>query len=212
MPDVYMWWAQTDIKATWSSGAPPLVVKSVPGGLDISQQLRGPGPSSGSWSRRYDLYLTSTYWLGTDRMPQGGYDWRSQATDMTTGAVIGMNGTGYWPFGPWPSVFAGGQRRQRVFSGSTLIADDTRGFILLSSLQGEGAVAWQDVPPGVFPPLPPGDTFPTFPSSAFNFTRTQNLGIELRLWLTFSVEGYASQLELRRFVISIPQFIIRGLE
>jgi hypothetical protein len=200
MPDVQMFWAQTSWSSSGSSGAPPLKVNPVPSGLDVSQRLR---PSGSAWTLRYDLFVTATYWLGTDRMPAAGFNWRSHASDKTTGAVIGQTGSGYWPFGPWPSVFAGGRRTQRIFSGSQKIVDAVRGFSLIN-YEDENKVEWRDVPES--------GTFPLFHDYAFNFTRTQNLGIELGLWLLLSLSGDTGSLELRNMIISFPQFIIRGEE
>lgn len=192
-----MWWAQT----SWSSDAPGIAPSFGYAGVTLSGSQDGPpSPPLGLAQRGHNLAVTGWYWLDVGRIPPTGCEWDSLATDMTTGSISGLTRGGINIIGPQPLTNVYMTRKQRVFSGTNQIAQDQSGPVQILGIADPNST-------GSFT-LPQFGVFTQFPGSKFDFSRTQQLGIELslnfRIW--FRGDGRVTF----NVTVALPQFEIES--
>jgi hypothetical protein len=199
MPDVTMWWARTD----WFWNTPAgLAITPRANGLELAGNIWGP-TGGGLFvlpERQYRVRIVSSYWLGTDRMPATGSDWRSRAQDRSTGLIVGYTYGGGGALFSYPQTQLVRWTRHRVFSGSTLISSEQRMDYLVQIYDSDTSSVVS---------LPLHGVFTGVASQTFNFDRTQNLGIEVELEFVVFFRG-DGRLRLDAVLISVPQFDIRS--
>lgn len=197
MSNVTMWWAQT----SWSQNAPGVSLSPAPTGLTLTGTVPGPPSAPLTLNERiYTIRVTASYWLGIDRMPPTGCEWRSLATDMTMGTITGSTLGGIEPFGPWPVTRLYLRRFHRVFSGTNIIAQNETFDTIIDI---------GDTDTTVSATLPLNGVFTRFATKLFDFNRNQGLAIEVELEFRIFFRGDGA-LTFSTVLISVPQFDIRS--
>lgn len=195
MPDVTMWWVRTQ----WSWNTPAgLAITPRPTHLELNGNLWGPTRTNGGLlERKYTIKIVHSYWLGTDRMPATGSDWKSKAQDRTEGLIVGYTFGDAWPFA-FAKTALTRYIRQRVYSGSTLIARDERYDKLIDVVTPytSGVVS-----------LPLHGVIFDISNQTFNFDRTQDLGIQVEMELVIFFRG-DGRMRFDTVRHSVPQFDI----
>ena len=199
MSNVTMWWVQSK----WWWDAPGASITLGSSGRILSGTING--PTSGfltMYERVYRIQFTSSFWLGPNRIPPTGCEWESLATDMMTGSITGSTRGGIYPFGPWPATTLREKRRQRVYSGSTLLFQEEQSVSIIDIWEEE----WKTVTSTV----PLYGVYSMFSGRKFDFDRSKVLYIELELELRVFFRGDGTISFGTGVSLNLPQFDIRS--